>query len=119
MKILIIGSKGFIGSHTYHHFSTLPEIETWGCDVVVDYIDDHYFLLDSTNSDFNELFEQGRFDVCINCSGAASVPDSLVHPLRDFTLNVFTVGKILDAIRRYAPLWRTICPTSYFILEFS
>ena len=108
MKILIIGSKGFIGSHTYHHFSTLPEIETWGCDVVVDYIDDHYFLLDSTNSDFNELFEQGRFDVCINCSGAASVPDSLVHPLRDFTLNVFTVGKILDAIRRYAPLCKYI-----------
>lgn len=108
MKILIIGSKGFIGSRAYHHFSNLPENETWGCDVVVDYIDDHYFLLDSTNSDFNDLFEQGRFEVCINCSGAASVPDSLVHPLRDFTLNIFTVAKILDAIRRYAPLCKYI-----------
>ncbi|MDN3655871.1 SDR family oxidoreductase [Ferruginibacter paludis] len=108
MKILIIGSKGFIGSHAYHHFSNLNKDETWGCDVVVDYIDDHYILLDSTNSDFNDLFEQERFDVCINCSGAASVPDSLVHPLRDFTLNVFTAGKILEAIRRYAPLCKYI-----------
>ncbi len=107
-KILIIGSKGFIGSHTYNYFSRLPGYESWACDVVVDYIDQHYFLIDTTSSDFNEVFESVSFDVCINCSGAASVPDSLNHPFRDFTLNVFTVAKVLEAIRRHAPTCRFI-----------
>lgn len=107
-KILIIGSKGFIGSNTYNYFGALGDYESWACDVVIDYIDDHYFLIDSSNSDFNEVFESIPFDICINCSGAASVPDSLVHPLRDFTLNVFVVSKILEAIRRHSPSCRFI-----------
>ena len=102
MKILIIGSKGFIGGHAIRYFSSLPQYECWGCDVVVDYNDSRYFVMDSTNSDFNEIFEQITFDVCINCSGAASVPDSLLHPLRDFVLNTYNVVKMLEAIRKYA-----------------
>jgi len=108
MRLLIIGSKGFIGSHAYDYFSASPAYESWACDVVVDYTNDHYFLIDSSNSDFNEVFESNPFDICINCSGAASVPDSLVHPLRDFTLNVFVVSKILEAVRRHAPSCRFI-----------
>lgn len=107
-KILIIGSKGFIGSNTYNYFGALSDYESWGCDVVIDYIDDHYFLIDSSSSDFNEVFESIPFDICINCSGAASVPDSLIHPLRDFTLNVFVVSKILEAVRRHAPACKFI-----------
>lgn len=103
LQVLIIGSKGFIGSHAYHYFKNNAAYKSWACDVVADYVDDHYFVLDSSNSDFNELFENIVFDVCINCSGAASVADSLVHPLRDFTLNVLSVVKILDAIRKHAP----------------
>ena len=103
MKILIIGSKGFIGSHAVKHFSNLPNFDCWSCDVVVDYNDNKYFVLDSTNSDFNEIFEQVKFDVCINCSGAASVPDSLLHPLRDFMLNTHNVAKMLEAIRKHVP----------------
>ena len=103
-SILIIGSKGFIGGHAYHYFSSLSaEYDCVGCDVAVDYNDSRYFQVDGTNCDYTELFEQFKFDVCINCSGAASVPDSIIHPLRDFTLNVFNVVKILDAIKRYAP----------------
>lgn len=102
MKILIIGSKGFIGSYTYQYFSK-KHPETFGADVSVDYADSQYFNIDSTNSDFNDIFENHQFDVCINCSGAASVPDSLVHSLRDFTLNTFNVFKILDAIKKYNP----------------
>ncbi|HEU4610026.1 MAG TPA: NAD-dependent epimerase/dehydratase family protein, partial [Chitinophagaceae bacterium] len=83
MKILIIGSKGFIGSHVLQYFSAKEGIICWGCDVVVDYVAERYILLDSTNSDFNEILEEHVFDVCINCSGAASVPDSLQHPFRD------------------------------------
>ena len=107
-KILIIGSKGFIGSHAYRYFSVQADIACWACDVVVDYTDERYFVIDSSNSDFNEIFETEAFDYCLNCSGAASVPDSLKHPLRDFSLNTYNVAKMLEAIRRYAPHCRFI-----------
>jgi UDP-glucose 4-epimerase len=103
MNLLIIGSKGFIGSHAYHYFKNNATYKTWACDVVADYVDERYFTLESSNSDFNELFEKIPFDVCINCSGAASVPGSLKNPLRDFSLNTLNVIKVLEAIRRYAP----------------
>lgn len=103
MQILIIGSKGFIGSHAYHYFKNNATYKTWACDVVADYVDERYFTIESSNSDFNELFEKIPFDVCINCSGAASVPGSLKNPLRDFSLNTLNVIKVLEAIRRYAP----------------
>ena len=108
MRIIIIGSKGFIGSHAYKYFSSVDKATCWGCDVVVDYPAANYFLLDNTTSDFNELFDKIPFDVCVNCSGAASVNDSLNHPLRDFSLNTYNVIKILDAIKKHAPACRFI-----------
>jgi UDP-glucose 4-epimerase len=101
MNILIIGSKGFIGSHCLNYFKQKNTV--YGCDVIVDYTDENYFLIDSTNIDFREIFERHSFDVCINCSGAASVPESIKNPRRDFELNVHNVLNIIDAIRLYAP----------------
>lgn len=102
MNILIIGSKGFIGAHALQYFKEL-NYTVFGCDVVVDYNNENYFLLDATNANFQEVFEAQMFDVCINCSGAASVPDSIIHPQRDFELNVTNVFKMLDAIRKHQP----------------
>lgn len=103
MKILVIGSKGFIGDYVYKYFLNKSEYKCWGCDVGVDYIDPYYFLIDNSSDDFNRPFQNIVFDVCINCSGAASVPDSFLHPLRDFALNTYNVVKVLEAIRRYSP----------------
>ncbi len=98
MKYLIIGSRGFIGQHLFNHLKTKNKV--WGADVVVDYEHkDDYFLIDSTNADFKDIFKKQDFDVCINCSGAASVPDSIDSPLRDYFLNTVNVFKILEAIR--------------------
>lgn len=102
MKILIIGSKGFIGTHAVSYFLQ-KQYEVWECDVVVDYTSKQYIQVDATNADYSEIFQENRFDVCINCSGAASVPDSLNHPQRDFMLNTVNVFKMLDAIRRFNP----------------
>jgi UDP-glucose 4-epimerase len=99
MKILIIGSKGFIGTYALKFFSEKNEV--WGCDVVVDYAAKNYFLIDASNSDFEDVFSTIKFDVCINCSGSASVPDSFKNPSRDYFLNVTNVFRILEAIRKY------------------
>ncbi|MEO6287389.1 MAG: SDR family oxidoreductase [Dyadobacter sp.] len=103
MKVLIIGSKGFIGAHVADYFSSLPDTEVFECDVMVDYEKVNYFLIDATNSDYQNIFQNNPFDVCINCSGAASVPDSIKNPFRDFTLNTYNVVKMLDAIRTNQP----------------
>lgn len=108
MKILVIGSKGFIGSYVYKYFTANADHSCWGCDIVVDYTDDHYFLVDHINSDFNEIFEKNQFDICINCAGAASVPDSIKNPLRDFSLNVYHVAMVLEAIRKHGNYCRFI-----------
>ena len=101
MKILIIGSKGFIGSHCVNYFSV--DHDVWECDVVTDYANDKYFVIDATNANFEEVFASNSYDVCVNCSGAASVPDSIKNPQRDFMLNVSNVFKQLDAIRKFQP----------------
>lgn len=101
MKILIIGSKGFIGSHCVEFFS--KEHDVWQCDIVVDYTTPKYLLLDTTNSNYDEIFSEEKFDICINCSGAASVPESIKNPQRDFNLNTASIFKQLDAIRLNQP----------------
>ena len=108
MKILIIGSKGFIGQHL-KKFLTAKQQEVWGADVMVDYAHaEQYFLIDATNADYHTIFQEQAFDICINCSGAASVPDSLQHPMRDYHLNAMNVFKLLDAIRLFQPACKFI-----------
>ncbi len=110
MKILIIGSKGFIGSHCVDFFSQQHEV--WGCDVVLDYNTPRYISIDAVDSDFLEIFRQHKFDVCINCSGAANVSFSLQKPFNDFKLNTLNVFKILDAIRLCTPECKFITMSS-------
>lgn len=100
MKVLVIGSKGFIGSYLVDYFWELG-FDVWQCDVVTDYTQEKYFQIDATNSDFGAIFEQQRYDVCVNCSGAASVPESIKHPHRDFVLNTANVYAILNAIHTH------------------
>ena len=103
MKVIIIGSKGFIGHHLFSYFQG-KGTDVWGADVVVDYANTkNYFLIDASNSDFNSVFQFSRYDLCINCSGAASVPESLVNPMRDYYLNTVNVFKILSAIKQFQP----------------
>jgi len=106
--ILIIGSKGFIGQQLKKYLEN-QQLEIWGADIINDYNEtDHYFIIDASNADFHHIFEKQQFDICINCSGAASVPDSLQHPLRDYNLNTVNVFKLLEAIKTYQPTCKFI-----------
>lgn len=110
MRILVVGSLGFIGSHCVDFFS--KEHEVWGCDVVQNCALMNYFPIDPVESDFQRLFQSQEFDVCINCSGAASVPLSIENPSVDFELNTINVFKLLSSIRQISPSCRFITMSS-------
>lgn len=103
MRTLVVGSKGFIGSRLLSYLSQTQAKEIWGCDVVNDYTAKNYLVIDAGNSNFEEVFIEHTFDICINCSGSASVSDSLLHPTRDFYLNTLNVFNLLEAIRKHSP----------------
>lgn len=103
IKLLIIGAKGFIGSHAYQHFKNKEEYITYASDIVNDYNDPNYFQISSSDADFTQIIRKLQPDWCINCAGAASVQNSFLQPLRDFSLNVNNVQKILSAIKDENP----------------
>jgi len=106
MKILIIGSAGFIGSHATHFFSKNHEV--WGADIIDAHEIANYFFLGQSDTTFDSIFKHNKFDICINASGNGSVPISINSPLFDFDLNVVNTIKILDAIRTHNPHCRFI-----------
>jgi UDP-glucose 4-epimerase len=101
MKILILGSEGFIGSHAVRHFRSLghPVI---AADIVLKQEKD-YMLINPELPDFSRIFSRTSFDLCINATGAANVQLSFAHPAMDYMLNVTNVYTILDSIRQYNP----------------
>ncbi|WP_214071538.1 NAD-dependent epimerase/dehydratase family protein [Mucilaginibacter sp. dw_454] len=110
MKILVIGSKGFIGSHIYEYFKKSHEV--WGADIIEDKSAKNYFLLSRQNTQYEEIFDNNQFDVCVNASGNGSVPISLNRPVFDFELNVTNTLKVLDAIRINNPTCKYISMSS-------
>jgi UDP-glucose 4-epimerase len=107
MKIIIVGSKGFIGQNIYNHFIKKGN-DIWCSDILTEKNNVRYFRISSDNPDFNKIFKYLKYDLCINCSGVASVPDSLINPINDYYLNTLNVLKIIEAIKSYQPDCRFI-----------
>lgn len=104
MKILVIGSKGFIGSNICKYYSSSKQVELWECDVLTSSIyTDNYFYVNASQPKYETIFKKQQFDICINASGSGNVSLSFNAPLNDFILNSFNVCKILDAIRLNNP----------------
>lgn len=99
MKILIIGSNGFIGSHCVAYFQN-KGFEVFQADIDSS-SKENYYQIRNQNSDFAAPFKEQQFDVCINASGSANVGFSFDNPSQDFELNVVNVQKILVAIRDF------------------
>lgn len=64
MKILIIGSKGFIGSHCVDYFQS-KGFEVFQAGVSTS-LETNYYPIESQNSDFSLPFKEHQFEVCIN-----------------------------------------------------
>lgn len=97
MKIVIIGSKGFIGSHCRDYFIEQGH-EVIGCDIV-DSDELNYYSINKIENNFSVLFSNGDIDYCINAAGSANVSYSYQFPEKDFELNVSLVINILAAIK--------------------
>jgi len=96
MRILVIGSNGFIGSNVCRQLRRESEIYT--ADVSGAPAENHY-ILNHSKPVFDTIFENVRPDVCINCAGAASVGPSFEKPDFDFQLNAVFVRALLESIR--------------------
>ena len=98
MKLLIIGSTGFIGSHCLDFFSKDHEVYTIDTTPAREF---NHFVIDPYNPNFEIIFKNIQFEVCINCVGSANVSYSFEHPYNDFRLNVAIVINILTAIKQF------------------
>jgi UDP-glucose 4-epimerase len=107
MKVLIIGSRGFIGSHALAFFKN-KGFETWGCGVSDLGDEPNYFQVERFYPDYNNIFKLKNFDLCINASGAPGVSFSLEHPYDDFRMNVSNAYALLNAIRVFNPTCKFI-----------
>ena len=102
MKLLIIGSKGFIGSNIVSYFETLG-VNVYTCDFFDIRNQENNFRINPANSNYSEIFEKHQFDLVINCAGSANVGASIENPFFDFDLNVNVVSKILGGIYQTNP----------------
>jgi len=106
MSVLVIGSRGFLGSNLYYHFKRFEK--TYGCDIFPAPYDSDYFYVDSADPDYESFLKTGNFDFCINCSGSADVQKSLKNPLNDFYCNVVVLERLLNSLRLNAPACKFI-----------
>lgn len=106
MKILLLGANGFVGSVVG------AALQRKGHNVVradiVDAGDLSCLVYDAEQPDFDSMFAGANFDVCVNCSGAASVPLSFETPYDDFALNTVRVAEILESLRQVSPATRFV-----------
>lgn len=102
MNILVIGSKGFIGSHCVKYFSSKNHV-VFEAGVSANTNNPNYTQLNASNTNFDELFTKNNIDWCINASGSAHVGFSFEKPDIDFELNVLNVHKLLVSIRTHQP----------------
>ncbi|MCG3164357.1 MAG: dTDP-glucose 4,6-dehydratase [Bacteroidia bacterium] len=104
MKILIIGSEGFIGKAAFDYFSSTGN-DTWGCDIknASAHVSKNFISVDSRQPNFTNVFGNQQFDCCLNASGAANVGLSIADPSLDFELNTRNVFLMLKAVKENNP----------------
>jgi UDP-glucose 4-epimerase len=101
MNVVILGAQGFIGNYLTQYFAA-KGMSVFGCDLF-EYSSTiyNYQKVSILSPDFEIIFEQNKFDVCINASGSGNVGHSLAYPISDFEANTIAVAKILDTLRKH------------------
>jgi UDP-glucose 4-epimerase len=111
MRILVIGSSGFIGANALKYFSQ-KGYTVDGVDVVAginDSLANKTFVTPPFDfSAIEEIVKAGRYNSVVNCAGSASVPFSFQDPYTDYELNTRIVFQLLCAIHQYSKETRFI-----------
>ena len=103
MRLLVLGSEGFIGSHCVSYFFEKGHI-VYGVDLFEQPTKKYnYTKVSRLSPELDELFASETFDVVINAAGSGSVPYSMAHPVLDFEANSLDTIRVLDAIRKHQP----------------
>lgn len=103
MKILLLGSRGFIGSRLVYFFLA-KGYDVFGCDLQEYHSNEYiYQKVSILSTDFETLFTDQQFDACINTSGSGNVPLSISLPFSDFEANSYSVAKVLNTLRKFQP----------------
>jgi len=103
LKILILGSEGFIGSHCVSHFLSNNH-DVFGVDLFEQPSKQYtYRKVSRLSFEIENIISENDVDLVINASGSGDVGLSMNHPLIDFELNCLDLIKVLDAIRKFRP----------------
>ncbi len=103
MKIIILGSEGFIGKHLIRYFKSIG-YDVSGCDLYETPSSPYtYFKISRSSPEFDDIFLSKKYDACINASGSGNVNYSMTNPVGDFEANTLDVIKVLDAMRKHNP----------------
>ncbi|NOT76638.1 MAG: NAD-dependent epimerase/dehydratase family protein [Cyclobacteriaceae bacterium] len=103
MRILILGSEGFIGSHCVRFFLSYNH-NVAGADLFEQPLQQYaYTKVSRLSPELDEIFTAEIFDAVINASGSGNVPYSMTHPVLDFEANSLDTIRVLDAIRKHQP----------------
>lgn len=103
MRIGVIGSEGFIGSHCVQYFLGKGH-EIVGLDIYEQPSQHYrYIKVSRLSPELDDIFNEHAFDGLINVSGSGNVPYSMSHPVIDFEANSLDTIRTLDAIRKYQP----------------
>jgi len=103
LRILVIGSEGFIGKHSVRHLLAAGR-EVHGADLFEQPSFNYpYRKLSRLSPEWDELLQQKRFEAVLNAAGSGNVPYSMTHPVIDFEANSLDTIRILDGIRKHQP----------------
>jgi nucleoside-diphosphate-sugar epimerase len=103
MKILVLGSEGFIGGHSVNYFHSKGN-EIHGVDFFEKSNHEifyHQYKLDDPGC--SQVFKTVEFDYCINAAGNGNVNISVTQPEKDFVANTQFTFQILESLRLYSP----------------
>lgn len=102
MRILILGSQGFIGQNIINKMILNHEIH--GCDIVEFHSTEYeYSKISIFSQNFSYLLKDKTFDICINAAGSGNIGFSIDKPFNDFDLNTSAVFQVLNTIKEFQP----------------
>jgi len=107
MKVLIIGSAGFVGGHLVEYLSLLPTVEVFASKLSTERLEDiciankNIFNLDILNKDEVEnILKRICPDYIIHLAAQSSVSYSWKEPALTFNVNLIGTINVLEAVRK-------------------